>query len=926
MADTTPPLVIPAQDMEACIRVLEAFHDNLPAYKHSSYKPLRKAMLPFLDDIRSRMFHGNDMKTHEQKKFKKQERKRKVAQAAALDRQFINNTQLRKQRIEALDNLIEANSEFPQIPDGAVPMLENEENKAIEQKQLKGFRSCYVCKKRYDCLHHFYDQLCPECALLNFEKRYKALVTGARVKIGYHTALKLLRANAVVIATSRFPHDAAIRYAKEVDYDTWKDRLHVFGMDLRDLAGVESFMTNIGNTFGWIDIVINNATQTIRRPTVYYQHLLENERTRLDEKPEEIRSILKENASFQLAFQDSGQLLLGNDKNETTLAAVNAVSSSKSAEMSQLKVHSEDHVTQEKLFPTTQYDMNQQQVDLRSTNSWKLKIDQVESPELAEVFAINTLAPFILNKRAITLFGLSPNTHKFIINVSAMEGKFYRYKTPHHPHTNMAKAAVNMMTRTCAEDLQKQNIYMNSVDTGWINDENPREKAEKVAKQHNFQTPLDEIDAAARILDPIFSGYQSNPHVFAFGQFFKDYQRSECFFIANSLLYCYLEFKFVFHALKINFLVAVRAWDTSEETKILMGRVIIRRWPFDAPSPSRHPWGPPSPSFNDESMDMELFSIYFVITETLATFLWFAIANHCLEGTRVPFLSPAMRCCIGIIYAAAKLYLLQYAFRQTFYLHMTIVVTIICFGLAAIAFVWHRGPFWFFFFVKPLRVFQPYYSINSFVQHIRYVVLQGLVPVPMPMDTTTPSSLVQGTLPSSSVQGTLSKLHVHVDIQSWNGAMIEHWRVAILDYGLDQRTTRDDLPYYETRLLFAMQADGLLISFYLMPPTPSLVLDLYTACNQNNIYEIVLRYLRSSSSSVLSTPLMYYADNPISSGKSTIAQRAAIKDVLQRFNVNCAIGNDIPVRLLKCNNFINAGIPKATKRRVRKIESKFTLD
>ncbi|EQC34399.1 hypothetical protein SDRG_08169 [Saprolegnia diclina VS20] len=544
--DTTAPAIDPAE-LATCIRVLETFRNDLESFKLPQFKALRKAVLPLCEDIRSRVFHGNDVQTHDQKRLKKQERKRKVAQAAALDRQFINNTKLRKQRLDALDSLTAANPAFPQIPDGAVPLLANE---AIEdtpdepmageddEPQLHGFRSCYVCKKRFDTLHHFYDQLCPECATLNFEKRlqsadltgYKALVTGARVKIGYHTALKLLRANAVVVATSRFPHDAAIRYAKEPDYDSWKDRLHVYGMDLRDLAGVEAFMTNIGQLFGWLDIVINNATQTIRRPTAYYQHLLENERTRLDEKPLSIQGILKENAKFQHTVQSSGPLMLGTSEPSSLATTAGLASTSKSAEMSQLPVHSEDALPNDEkatLFPVAQLDTNAQQVDLRSTNSWKLKIDHVESPELAEVFAINTLAPFILNKRAIQLFAESPNAQKFIINVSAMEGKFYRYKTPHHPHTNMAKAAVNMMTRTCADDLATRGIYMNSVDTGWINDENPREKAQAIAKEHNFQTPLDEIDAAARILDPIFGGFQVSPPTFAAGQFFKDYLRSE---------------------------------------------------------------------------------------------------------------------------------------------------------------------------------------------------------------------------------------------------------------------------------------------------------------------------------------------------------------------------------------------------------------
>ena len=114
---------------------------------------------------------------------------------------------------------------------------------------------------------------------------------------------------------------------------------------------------------------------------------------------------------------------------------------------------------------------------------------------------------------------------KYVINVSAMEGKFYRYKTPNHPHTNIAKAALNMMTRTYAESLSKERIYMNSVDTGWINDENPLEKAAEIHEKHNFQTPIDEIDAAARIIDPIVDGVNTGAK--SFGLFYKDYAPTE---------------------------------------------------------------------------------------------------------------------------------------------------------------------------------------------------------------------------------------------------------------------------------------------------------------------------------------------------------------------------------------------------------------
>jgi len=181
-----------------------------------------------------------------------------------------------------------------------------------------------------------------------------------------------------------------------------------------------------------------------------------------------------------------------------------------SAAMSQLQVLAEDAMSAEEAavaLPRGEFDVHGQQLDTRSRTSWLLRLGEVSTPETVEVFCINTLTPFVLNGRLRPLLERSPHPDRYIVNVSAMEGKFYRYKQPTHPHTNMAKAALNMMTRTSAEEYARTSgIYMNSVDTGWINDENPLPTAQRIAAEHGFQTPIDEVDAAARILDPVVTG------------------------------------------------------------------------------------------------------------------------------------------------------------------------------------------------------------------------------------------------------------------------------------------------------------------------------------------------------------------------------------------------------------------------------------
>ena len=334
--------------------------------------------------------------------------------------------------------------------------------------------------------------------------------------------------------TTRFPSDAVLRFSQQADFEVWKDRLHVYSLDFRHTIGVEMFAAYLNEKYDRLDVLVHNACQTIRRPPAYYRHLLSFEERTMKDLPQDLHRFLECNHTFQdrQQSQSSSSTAVVSDQGKqianvmkTSPTDLNQLSASS---MTQLQMQEGDEEDSAELFPVSAYDVNRQQIDLRTKNSWLLKLGEVQTPEVVEVFSINTLAPFILNSRLKNLMLRSETAKeegRYIINVSAMEGKFYRYKKATHPHTNMAKAALNMMTRTCSEDLAKQGVYMNSVDTGWINDENPLEKAAAYAKGQNFQTPIDEVDAAARILAPAFDGINGEERVF--GQFLKDYRPTE---------------------------------------------------------------------------------------------------------------------------------------------------------------------------------------------------------------------------------------------------------------------------------------------------------------------------------------------------------------------------------------------------------------
>lgn len=507
-------------------------------------------------------------------------------------------------------------------------------------------RACYICKRRFRDLHHFYDCLCPACAELNFRKRNQLvdlrgrviLVTGSRVKIGFQCVLRLLRCGATVIATTRFPVDGAARFASQGDFPQWRERLHMYGLDLRDMRTLEAFCSMLTARYERLDAIVNNACQTVRRPPAYFSGLIANESVPLQALPDGVRPLVQrdhdfraglarsaaEHAALHSRISDSGaaagtsgsrsaldRIEIDEDDGDdegvhvrdvkeggeperddaaldemTALPTADALPATagaassggsggstalgsapaapgaapgpqlapSSAHLSQVAVLRDDGNASSALFPTGRLDVNAQQVDLRSRNSWLLRLEEVETPEMAEVFLINSMAPMVLNGRLKPLMmkgrpipdPLPTRPHRpgaanklrslaeqlleeqegaeeaareaaaeaaqkasgagrkrpaagataggaakrerrmrnsgnllgelappvpvelcrWIVNVSAMEGKFHRHKTANHPHTNAAKAALNMMTRTSGQDYARDFIYMTSVDTG----------------------------------------------------------------------------------------------------------------------------------------------------------------------------------------------------------------------------------------------------------------------------------------------------------------------------------------------------------------------------------------------------------------------------------------------------------------------------
>ena len=381
-------------------------------------------------------------------------------------------------------------------------------------------RACYICKTHYTRVDAFYHQLCPQCAIVSHAKREartnlhgkRALLTGGRAKIGMYIALRLLRDGAHTTITTRFPRDAVRRFSAMQDATEWLHRLRVVGIDLRDPAQVVGLADAVAAS-GPLDILINNAAQTVRRSPGAYAPLAEAELTPLPDGP------LPELLTFGHTNDAHPQALAASVAGHPILAAAPA-----DADALTTAALAAGSTSLERLAAGTAIDAGGLVPDQHHVNSWTQHVHEVEPLEMLEVQLANTTAPFLLISRLRPSMAASTARRTYVVNVSAMEGVFSRgYKGPGHPHTNMAKAALNMLTRTSAGEMfETDRILMTSVDTGWITDERPHPTKVRLAEE-GFHAPLDLIDGAARVYDPIVQGEAG---VDLYGVFLKDYSRS----------------------------------------------------------------------------------------------------------------------------------------------------------------------------------------------------------------------------------------------------------------------------------------------------------------------------------------------------------------------------------------------------------------
>ena len=434
---------------------------------------------------------------------------------------------------------------------------EDKEEKEEDKKEKYMFKTCYICKKKLGTnnISKFYGSMCQKCGDYNYSFRtmqldFKgriAVVTGGRIKIGFYIVKKLLSYGCQVITTSRFPNDTLNKYKEDPDYDLWKNNLIIYPIDFRLFQSTVKFVNYIKDNFSHIDFLINNAAQTVRRNTEYYEYLLPIEIKKL---PKEDDNKIIKNEYLELKKELSGKLIKEEgsgplkkeeitkkyEKKHILKSLVSLLKKNNDPETeellplsvitSQIKIMEENEQSRIYIMGNDgqPYDFS------KGKNSWNLELDEISFQEFTEVQIINAWTPYYLCAKLKPMMMKSPFPDKYIVNVTAVEGIFNHFKRTTHVHTNMAKAALNMLTRTCGKYLEKDKIYMTCVDTGWVSHMNEMNKIiEGENKDYSefemANVPLDELDGAMRVLHPIIEGIKNKNYLF--GILLKDYVKSK---------------------------------------------------------------------------------------------------------------------------------------------------------------------------------------------------------------------------------------------------------------------------------------------------------------------------------------------------------------------------------------------------------------
>ncbi|ORY45858.1 NAD(P)-binding protein [Rhizoclosmatium globosum] len=392
--------------------------------------------------------------------------------------------------------------------------------------------------------------ICSDCQSFNLKKREEvvdltgkhALVTGGRIKIGQAAALRLLRNGATVHITTRFPLLLLHAFKSQPDAEVWWSRLNVYGLDLRDLGSVLTFCNHLVQKLEHLDILIQNAAQTIRRPAAYYAPMVKAESDLRETLPGHILTNWVRFDSvgmIEAARRDIPAVL--DEAQQTLMKLDTTISSDLSSSVLRSLIVPGDVSNKSAVDPNWNLQVAQQSIDpldMRPSTTWNQSLPDVALSEVAEVLVVNSLAPTLLMQRLQPLLSRPRDYPAFVVNVSSREGSFsatqkqgdagsgFDDTTGLHPHTNMAKAALNRLTQTIADDWAKDGIYVTAVDPGWVSLMGPvvMEDGKGVGGKKGVIPPLSVDDGAARVLAPVFDGYSNG--VLMSGVLLRNFQAS----------------------------------------------------------------------------------------------------------------------------------------------------------------------------------------------------------------------------------------------------------------------------------------------------------------------------------------------------------------------------------------------------------------